>query len=556
MSRRFPAKVLATVAALATAGLAAVGLGAAPAYAADPEFTLGGPSGVVLRPYPNPTGGTRHAETVDFTVLNPSTDAAGAFPGAYTVTFDLAGLAHVADVTFDRVAGGPECTLTGTTGVCTGTGVGPGRSTVARLKITAAEDSQPSYSGTLKVSGAAQGATFTPFSTKVTVGAADLVMRPLNLKSGMKPGETQPAAVAFANKGTVPADGVRLTLRPTHGLQIRERFSNCEYREAELDDIHSLPMAGYSAMTCTFPGLYEPGAVYVLSEPLTLKAAGHAYREHFVYSIVEHTPAHSASSQGTGRALTLTKRTAAALGEDLEPSDNVRDETIQVRNTADFTVYGADVAHAAVGEKVKAEIGFRNKGPAWIGNQRTDESAGVVDVTVPEGAKVTGKPAECDAVSASGEPLTNPLGAPRYLCPLASIVREDADKPLPFELTIEKVVKGAAGTVTVRGALPAKPELPFDPDATNNTAKIVLNGKGDTAPSPTPSPTPTATPSGTATTSGTSGTAGTTTTTTSVTTQGALASTGTSVALAAAGTLLALAAGAIVIAVSRRRASR
>lgn len=549
-----------TAAGLATAGLlAAAGIGAAPAYAADPVFTLGGPAEVALRPHPG--SGEPQSTTVDFTVNNPSEDVEnGDFDGEYTVTFDLSGLAGVADVRFGET-GSSDCKITGTKGVCTDYGVWAGLSSVAELEVSAAKGGKVGATGDIEVTGSAEGATFTAASTRIVIGGPDLVMEPLNLKQEVAPGDAQPARITFANAGTTAARGVLLTLIYSRGIEIPERYSNCEYSKGVDGSFET----AYAKAICAFEGTFEPGEVYELSRPLTVTAAGHAYIEDFIYRVNEDSPEERAAQRtgaafgkGTGGELTLTRKTAKARATDLDPWNNQQEQPIRARNTADFAAYGASVPKAAAGETVRTTVGFRNNGPAWVGYLRSGENIGTVDVRIPQGAVVTEKPANCDGVTSAGEEREKQLGAPRYLCAVPSIVLEDEDFALPFAMKIEKVVENATGTVTVRNWYESRPALAFDPAQGNNTAQLVLNGAD----------------SGSSTSGGTSGgasggsTAGGSTGGDSAqstggasgapaagdtTSDGDLASTGSSALLTAAVAAVALAAGGVLFLTMRRR---
>ncbi|NEE11263.1 peptidase, partial [Streptomyces sp. SID7499] len=151
----------------------------------------------------------------------------------------------------------------------------------------------------------------------------------------------------------------------------------------------------------------------------------------------------------------------------------------RTENTADFVAYGDQVA-GPEGATVKADIGFRNEGPAWIGHIRSGEDVATVDFTVPQGASVIAKPERCRAVTADGkyrEDQTSP--APRYTCDTSMTVRDGSGLDLPFELRVDRAVVGASGAVTVRNTWLQNPALPFDPKPANNTAYLVLNGEGD-----------------------------------------------------------------------------
>ncbi|PJN34711.1 peptidase [Streptomyces sp. CB02613] len=579
MTRSTPRTVLHRAAgSLAAAGLlaaASLAGAAAPAQAADtPVFTLGGPAETALHPYPE--SGEPKSSTVGISLNNPSEDEEnGGFGGSFTLTFDLSGVAGVADVKFEG-EGNPDCEVTGTKAVCEDWGIWPGLQDAVDLVVTAADGSENGGTGTIKVTGEADGATFTPFTTRLTVGGPDLVMERLPFKTELTPGEKQQAPITFANRGTRDADGVLLTLRYSRGLDIPQRYSNCEYT---VDDPGE-PDFGSTTALCSVEGAFEAGAAYTLATPLTLEATERAYYDTFLYRIEEDSAAQrtaqragAAFERGTGGVLKAVpaKKGPAARSADLDPYDNQQDVDFRTKNTADFVAYGDDVA-GAEGSFVKADIGFRNEGPAWIGHIRSGEDVATVDFTVPQGASVTSKPERCRAVTADGkyrEDQTSP--APRYVCNTSMTVRDGSGLDLPFELRVDKAMVGASGAVTVRNIWLQNPELPFDPKPGNNTAYLVLNGEGDGSDSggateggdggsgepstpPTSSPDPEESESGTSgsTTSGGSsaGTAG------GSGDGGGLASTG-SIALIASGTAAAaLAAGLVLFTAARRRAAR
>ncbi|MFF3317144.1 peptidase [Streptomyces sp. NPDC003035] len=562
---------LAAAGVLAATGLG-VGLGAGPAYAADPEFALSGPAEVGLRPYP--ASGEPQSATVDIGVTNPSEDEEnGGFYGDVTYTFDLSALTGVADVRFDGEGGGSsECKITGTTGVCTDSSLWPGLNSVARLQVTAAKGSAVGATGDIKITGKAEGATFTSLSTKVTVGGPDLVMQPLGLDAEVTPGQSRALPVSVANHGTSAVDGILVTFLASHGLRIPETYSNCDYAT------RSGEYKGYQLTICQVDGTIEPGAVYEFAQPTTLKAAPHAYLEDFVARVTEDTPQQRAAqrgsetfTRGTGAVLTLKRKTtAAARTADLDPWNNQQEQGFRAKNTADFVAYGASVEKAAAGETVKATVGFRNQGPAWVGYLRSQESIGHVAVVIPQGARVTAKPDGCRGVTAGGDWREQQLGAPRYHCSLSHIVFENEDRALTFEMKVEKVIANATGTVAVENWPKGHPALDFDPSMANNTAKLVLNGtagsgtsgggstggsaggsaggsQGTTGGSSASGGAGSAT--GGAATNGASSTGGGTAA------QGGLASTGSTVLLTGAAAATALVAGGAFVLVTRRRAA-
>ncbi|MEV5850744.1 peptidase [Streptomyces anulatus] len=563
---------------LAAAGLlAAVPLAgaAAPARAADvPVFALGGPAETGLNPYPE-SGEPRHS-TLGFTIDNPSQDEEnGGYEGDFTLTFDLSGIDGIADVAFDGESGGADCEVTGTKAVCEDWGISPGSQRAADLLVTAAEDSEAGDTGTIKVTGEAEGATFTPFTTRLTVGGPDLVMHRLPFDQELNPGDEQQAPITFTNRGSRDADGVLLTLMYSRGLDIPQRYANCEYTADDPD----VPGIGWTTALCSVEGAFEAGGTYTLATPLTIEATTRAYYDTFVYRIHEDGAAQRAAqragalfARGAGPVLKAvpvkaSQQGATARGSDLNPGDNQQEADFRTKNTADFMAYG-DEASGAAGTTVRADIGFRNEGPAWIGNIRSGEDVATVDFTVPQGASVSAKPDRCRAVTADGkyrEDQKSP--APRYVCDTSMTVRDGAGLDLPFELRIDKALVGASGEVTVRGTWLQNPALPFDPKPANNTAFLVLNGEGGSGsggttgggdggsgePStpPTSAPDPEKSPSGAPGSTASGGSAGTTGGSGS-----GLASTGSTALIASGTAAAALAAGLVLFTAARRRAAR
>ncbi|THA69208.1 peptidase [Streptomyces sp. A0958] len=559
---------------VASAGLLAAGTLAlgGPARAAVPEFTLGGPADTALHPYP--ATGTPQKATLGLTVTNPSEDEEnGVLDGEYTVRFDFSKLAGVADVSFGE-DGGLDCERTGTTAVCHDYGIWPGLSTLAELDVSAAEGSEDGDTGTLAVTAEAEGATFRAFTARVSIGGPDLSMKRLPLRTELKPGDSQPVPITFTNNGTRAAQGVLLTLRNTRGMEFTERYQNCEYSE---DDLGFGSPGAWSTALCTFPGSYEPGATYTLAEPPVIRATERAYYDSFLYRVAEDGTDARASlragarfSPGKGAALALRK-SPAVRSADLDPDDNQQDVDFHTANSADFAAYG-DKARGAAGDTVDVTVGFRNRGPAWIGYIRSGEDVATVDITVPEGASVLSGPATCRGVTKDGQYRENQKAAPRYFCSTPMSVREDADFALPFRLKIDKVVAGASGNVVVRNTFLQDPALPFDPKPANNTASLVLNGEdpgattggstsggstatgGSTGGSGDTGATGSASAGSSST--GTTGTTGTTGSGSGDGTGGALASTGTVALTASGAALVALLAGGALFTVARRRATR
>lgn len=581
MTRHSPRTTLRrTAGGFAAAGLLAAGslTVGTPAQAADPVLTLGGPAETALHPYP--ASGAPQKSSLGLTVNNPDPDEESmGYEGEVTYTLDLSGIAGVAELTVAEDTGS-DCEITGATAVCQDYGASPGLNSIADFDLAASKGSKEGASGTIRVTGSADGVTFVPFSTKVTVGGPDLVMKRLAFKQELEPGDVQPAPITFANNGTRAADGVLLTLMYSRGLDMPERYANCEYNGEKPGDVFA-----WSTALCSVEGSFEAGATYTLAVPLSVKASERAFYDTFVYRINEDSAAQrsaqragAAFTRGTGQELTLKKVTTSARSADLEPRDNQQEADFRTKNTADFAALG-DKGTGSVGETVVARLGFRNDGPAWVGYLRSGEPIATLDVTVPEGAEVTDKPDSCRGVTAAGTYREEQLGASRYFCDTSMTVRDGEAVQLPFDLKINKVVPNATGAVTIRNTWLTQPALPFDPAPANNAAQLVLNpddsgsddsgGTSEGSTGTSGSTEGTTAGATTGTTSGTSGTSGTPATSGSTSDSGTtgasgnqsaqdggLASTGSVALLAGGAAATALAAGGALYVTTRRRTGR
>ncbi|MEU8524132.1 peptidase, partial [Streptomyces sp. NPDC048629] len=462
--------------ALASVGLAATaaGLAVTPAQAEPNEFELLGPAEVSV--WPQTPGGTPKPSESDIMLHWDTGGDEGMESGQATITYDFSALAGVATAEVQNAPAFP-CTVTGAKVVCERDVVWGGYEKVARLKLTAADGAAVGATADVKVTGQLVTAhateTFAPLTTKVTVGGPDLALKELPLKSGLKPGASQALPVTFANVGTTKVDGALLTMFRTPGLEIPERYSNCEYGKAP-----EAVWQGFEKVLCTLDGPYEPGAEYTLEQPLSLKAAADGLYERFTYRIGIDDPAERAEqrgagtfTKGTGPALTVKKKSVAPLAAELDLRNNQYSADLDVDSTADFVARGASVEKAAAGEKLTLAVGFRNEGPARVDRRRGVEGIAKVDVEMPRGVKVTAVPAQCVATEANR----------RYVCDVPPVVENGAERTLPFEVKVTKVIEDATGKITVRHADGAGKKPAFDPDPADNTAAIVLNGTAPAA---------------------------------------------------------------------------
>ncbi|MGW1639959.1 LPXTG cell wall anchor domain-containing protein [Streptomyces lavendulae] len=552
-------------------GLAAAGLATAitPAFAAEPVLTLTAPAALALPLHP--ASGSPKPVALDVRLDYPGTAEGLGTDVTFTVDLTkLAGVASVREATAGGTGQAAKCTPVASTLVCTERGVRPGSRPGVALEVTAAKDAKNKDSGEIRVTGAVSGATVRSAVTAVTVGGPDLVMGEMALKGDPKPGESQPLPLAFSNRGTQSANGVVLELEASRGMELAERYDNCEYRTTRTS----------TTAVCAVDGEFEAGASYELAgdSPLHLKATGHARAELLGYGIypagapvkaeqaqtgadAKPAPGDQAAKDpagktpgGTGgRKLTAKKRAAALApalrGPDLNPADNRREFVFGVVNTADLVAEPL-VVKGKAGATVKTAVAVRNQGPAWVFEPRSADPAAVVEVQVPPGVKVLTAPAACRA--------SGTAAAPRYLCSTGSSLRESEKAEFPFELRIDKAVPDARGAITVGRSGPGG-ELqrhPFDPAPANNLASFTVNPTGP-APSPSATATPKPSPSASASASPSAVPSAGATPAKSSSGGGPLASTGSTAGVVGlAGAALVAAGGALFLAFRRRAAGR
>ncbi|MEU1623621.1 hypothetical protein ABZ479_40855 [Streptomyces sp. NPDC005722] len=463
--------------------------------------------------------------------------------GPYTIRIDASGLEGVAAVKL-------PCGGKGLTATCEGDEINAGETynEIGDIRLEVDADSAAGDHGTIEVTGEGEGVDFAPLTIDVLVGGPELRGRKLSEPKGLAAGDTYEAPVGFRNVGGMAADGTVLHFHGSRGLSFPDSYGNCAYKHTTEG---SLLYQGTDAI-CTFPGTYKAGTAYTLSEPLKVKTAAFALRDGFGYGFsavgakkAEALLKDDGYTPGTGAPMTLEELPGAPAGD----YTRYAELDLPSNNTYDLVLTGAS-AQGKAGDRVKVEIGFRNDGPAWLSALRSGGESIAFSVAVPEGAKVTKSPERCILT-------TIEEGVKGYLCWVETPLLEDAKLSFPFELRIDRVVKNARGKV----ALPTW-DNPVEPEQSNNTAWIVLNGTGDGGgngsqgssggPSATPSPSASdddAPGSGGTSDGGSSSTGGDSD-------GGGLAFTGAGGALLLGGAgLLALGLGAVVIVVVRRRSA-
>ncbi|MFD8913526.1 hypothetical protein [Streptomyces sp. NPDC059575] len=362
------------------------------------------------------------------------------------LTVDASRLAGVAEVAWpDNCA--PDAA--GTVAVCDTGDVPLYSGRQLSLKVRAVAGAAVGAQGTIAYSAEATGgpdgrlvAPEHSWETAVTVGSGpDLgVTEPRDL-DGVAPGTTLTVPFSVTNTGNETAHGFSVRLWATYGLDVVTRYPQCTYTGPDDGGTYST----MTYVTCAFDTDVAPGASVELPEPLRLAVTGHALNERFDYEVEP------------GGDVT-----------DLDGSDNGRSWRIKADNTADFAVYGTEVAGAA-GDTVTAAFRFANHGPAWVGDVVSGDPVAVLDFYLPEGTTATSVPGTCHTAWKSGD---DPAVG-HYACNLPMTAKPDAEASFPFRLRIDRVVPDATGRVVARPSYGTS--FAFDPDTENNSATVIVN---------------------------------------------------------------------------------
>ncbi|MGY5004052.1 LAETG motif-containing sortase-dependent surface protein [Streptomyces griseus] len=327
----------------------------------------------------------------------------------------------------------------------------------------------PSRRRTLRGSTAAVAAT-----ALVALGAApalaaepepDLGVGTIAPIKGVQAGSAFSTPLTFLNKGTeeVPVSYVTYAVSP--GLQADETYKNCSYYTIPSHD--EIPDEQVAA--CKIDQPLKPGVVYGTEKPLSLKALDSALNDDLRVTIGVTEPDPDSGDTGadepvpgTGDPLTLVEKGPATDADRANHPESAASADVTAANTADFALTGAELK-GEVGDKVTATVKFANKGPARV-QGTIDQSVTTVDVHIPKGTSVVKAHGYCDAVTKT-----------HYRCGTSqSWVDVNGGESYDFVLRIDKAVGRTTGEVSFGG-----PERPFDRNAANDTAQIVIDtGKG------------------------------------------------------------------------------
>ncbi|MFG2629197.1 hypothetical protein [Streptomyces sp. NPDC048473] len=447
----------------------------APASADEPEtdqLWIAAPYDLVL-----PTAdadGSATANTVDVQLGHDNTH--NSVTGG-RLTVDASELAGVAEVSWPSTCAPASDALTA---ICDfGSLDGAPYVSVARIGLRATAGAPADATGTLHFTAAADSSfgplTGYPTDTQIRLGdGPDLGVSQLPYRTDVKPGTDLAQPIRLTNHGNRTADRTLLTLFASHGLEFSQRFGNCTYLDGD-------PVTNKSGATavCVLDEPVAPGQVYDLSAAGAVRATNAALYERFDYSVdqfseeaYEQALSGRPFVQGTGSDLTATpvpaatERTAAVAEPDLNLGDNYRSTQITATNKADLIALASDITSAAPGDTVTARIGVKNRGPAWVASLGAGASVATLDVRIPEGATVTGKPSACYET-----------GTNRYTCRTPILLWEQARSTFDFTLHVDRLVEGGAqGSVATLNDDPELRISAFDPELDNNTAEFTVTG--------------------------------------------------------------------------------
>ncbi|MBM7436880.1 peptidase [Streptomyces sp. HB132] len=311
--------------------------------------------------------------------------------------------------------------------------------------------------------------------------------------TGVQPGGGVDVPFSVLNKGTEAIGKVWVTYSVTSGLAAADSYGNCSYTTYPSHDEEP----ERDVAVCAVDQRIEPGVVYEPEQPIGLEAQDDALYDNVLMTVGATEPSGFDGTvpdpvPGTGAPLKLVEKAPATEDDLARHAEGYTYTDVTADNTADFSLTGAQL-EGKVGDKVTASVKFANEGPAWV-YREPGHGAVAVDVRIPPGTSV---------VKAHG--FCSPVTKTHYSCGTSqSWVNPAGGETYPFVLKIDKVVEGATGKISFEGK-----DRPFDTNADNDTAEIVVNaGTGTTGGSSTGGSSTEGSSTGGTTTSGGSSTGG------------------------------------------------
>jgi hypothetical protein len=383
--------------------------------------------------------------------------------GEYTVTVDASSLAGVASVDFSQFGRGRGCSVDGLVATCSGYEVYAGRdyNNLGGIRLDVTDESAAGDFGAIEITAEGEGLAFTGHTVEVLGGGPERLMKQLTEPEGFQAGDTFQAPLGFRDAGGLGGDGVVLRISGSRGLSFPSTFSNCWYDPRDPDHV-----LGRSTAVCIFDSEFAGGAAYGLSAPFPVETAGFALYDSMYYSF-SAVPAEQARElltegdykAGDGPALELVRV------PDTDPADYTRyaEMDFPTTNTFDLALTGERL-RAREGSTVSVDIGFANRGPAWLALLRSGGEPISFWVDLPPGTTVTAVPEGCRPgwEGAEGD----------YLCSIDTPILEDASHTFTFGLHVDKKIKNATGRAFFSYT------MPNESNPANDSGKIVLNPVG------------------------------------------------------------------------------
>jgi hypothetical protein len=398
---------------------------------------------------------------------------------------DFSGLAGVATVTVDPVDPDVGCQVVGSIATCQLGTVDLNVFTplAPEFVIVPAPGAQTGATGSWKATISADGREPSSMESSVTLAeGVDLSVPERHPEVTGLPDNVIPMPLQINNVGEKTVEGVAVLVDSDYPVVAAKQYSNCTYLEGHLT-------------SCTFDERLEVATDYATHEA-PLKLRPDAYSSHRTsFEFLWLTKAEFElfkrpfepgflGSPGTGDRLRLVENQSLSA-RSAPPQTDINDDShasvtvnIEGDNGADLAAIGGS-ASGAVGQVVTLDLGLHNAGPATIDLIRTDDSAGVFDLTMPAGSSLAEMPERCTAMKQIGDfPVRDPdrgnLLARFIRCSNRSrLFIAGTDWTIPVKLRIDQVITGATGTVTVTTS--ECTACVSDKDSSNDTANVVLN---------------------------------------------------------------------------------
>lgn len=385
-----------------------------------------------------------------------------------TVTFDVSGLAGVADV-----KALVDCDESVTSITCPLPSGPDFFDVVIPLELQAVDGVAASAKGTLSFTTKATNVEPTTNSATITIAnGIDLVVLSGEQEiDSAKPGDVlKPDPVDFYNAGNESAAGFTLTVGFDSGL-VPDQYENCDYST----DRHRV------TMVCSFDGPVAPGdemSVSGLEITVAPDAAGGKGVDYFVLGSGESTlPSAMPMQKGTGtkRLIATRMMRPKSAPSDIDQSDNFGLLHIKnVVNKVDVAALATTIT-GAVGETVKAKIGVKNAGAGTLDAYRSRQPVVSFVLIVPSGVQVVAAPSRCASIvdtNGTQYGTDGAAGGTYYRCGTDTYFGAGTTFQTEFTFKIISLA-GKAGSVSLNDKY-ASPATFNDDNPADNTAPVTV----------------------------------------------------------------------------------